>query len=748
MRKPLKIALGILGGSLGLLVIGILSLAVWPWKKVSTAERVASMPHQGLPLAKPATIYWNEEQVPYISAQSDSDAAFLFGMVHAHLRLGQMEIIRRIAYGRLSESFGPWAVRYDQMLRAFHFPRLAESAEKKLPPDTKAWVTYYVDGVNFYIANAKKLPQEFFYFDLDPKEKWTTKDIMVISRLLASDFNWGEMLAYYRLSTLKGFDKYWNELLGFTDDPQVRIGELLNHVTDSGSNAFVLGGSLTQAKKPILGGDPHLGISLPNFWVLVGLHSPGFNTVGLTIPCIPLVTIGRNPHIAWGGTNMHAWSSDLVDVTQENPDEWKVRDEKIGVRFWKDHTLHVRESRWGPVLNDIPLLKNNDQRKKLALRWVGSDASDELSALLKVNQAENWGQFLNAFDTYSVVGIFYTYADEKGNIGFVPAAKLPRRSGDARMVYEPATDPERWQNIRDIHKKWAIFNPPGDLVVSANNVLTKGAEYAAPFNTNSYRFDRITQLIKTKKKWYWPELLSVQKDTYSAGAQTLATMAVERILAAGFSPSWAPKLRTWNGFYETDSEPALLFSLLMYHLVKEHFQKTVDSRVLQSMLSSSDLVRYLTHLLDRETISKSTWKSVVRRVGRDFKKFKTYGDYHRLSLAYPLGMIPWLGRKFVFRQMPWPGAGDTVLKANFSLSNQRRHVKFGAQSRYVFDFSDKNGNYFMLLGGQDGWFGSENFDDMVDHWLHDEWVQIPLEVSRVEAMFPYRVDFVPASHGS
>ncbi|MBM3519082.1 MAG: penicillin acylase family protein, partial [Alphaproteobacteria bacterium] len=59
------------------------------------------VPRRGLPLRAPLTIYWSAEQVPFIEATSDDDLAVSLGVVHAHLRLGQMELLRRIAGGRL-----------------------------------------------------------------------------------------------------------------------------------------------------------------------------------------------------------------------------------------------------------------------------------------------------------------------------------------------------------------------------------------------------------------------------------------------------------------------------------------------------------------------------------------------------------------------------------------------------------------------------------------------------------------------
>lgn len=60
---------------------------------------------------------------------------------------------------------------------------------------------------------------------------------------------------------------------------------------------------------------------------------------------------------------MRAASSDLVDVSSVPPGEIMTRREKIKVRWWFDREVSIRETKWGPVLSDAPLLKREDGPK-------------------------------------------------------------------------------------------------------------------------------------------------------------------------------------------------------------------------------------------------------------------------------------------------------------------------------------------------------------------------------------------------
>ena len=114
-----------------------------------------------------------------------------------------------------------------------------------------------------------------------------------------------------------------------------------------GSNSLAVAGHRSDTGGALMANDPHLGILVPNVWLIAGVRSPSYHAVGLMAPGLPIFAIGRNPHIAWGGTNMRAASSDLYDVSKVPASEIDERSESIGVRWWFDSDVTVRETRWG-----------------------------------------------------------------------------------------------------------------------------------------------------------------------------------------------------------------------------------------------------------------------------------------------------------------------------------------------------------------------------------------------------------------
>src|SRR5690606_18695570 len=86
-------------------------------------------------------------------------------------------------------------------------------------------------------------------------------------------------------------------------------------VNRSGSNSFAVSARRSASGAALIASDPHLGVVLPNLWLSAGMQSPSHHAVGLMIPGVPVVALGRNRWIAWGGTSLHAASSDLFDVS-------------------------------------------------------------------------------------------------------------------------------------------------------------------------------------------------------------------------------------------------------------------------------------------------------------------------------------------------------------------------------------------------------------------------------------------------
>ena len=440
---------------------------------VSTHDRLADFATEGLPIERPVVVRWNDFQVPFIEAETDRDLAFTFGMVHAHLRGGQISMWKRICYGRLSEMVGPFARDFDHAIRILDFGYAVDEMERRMPEETRKWTQAFVDGLNHYQERATR-PPEVALLGLQP-EPYTLRDVLVGSRFAGTDPNWLACFPLLARRGKPGFAQLWNRTLEVGDVPtggghpgglSEELEDFLLDAGSPGSNSVAVSPGRSKSGGALLANDPHMGLSLPNSWIMVGLRSPSYHAVGLSIAGLPMIGIGRNPDLAWGGTNMRAASSDLYDVSRLPPDAIETHETRIESRFWFATRRKLRRCALGPIISDAKIFKCG-KKATIALRWVGHEPTDELTSFLRAARARTPQEFRLAFAGYGVCGENMLFADRNGNIGRVLAVTQPVRSGFPKddMVLDPADPQTQWSGFAGATKLPFILNPIEGILV-------------------------------------------------------------------------------------------------------------------------------------------------------------------------------------------------------------------------------------------------------------------------------------------
>lgn len=734
--------------ALGLSACGVLAPLPRP---TSVEERLSMLPTSGLPLKGKVTVRWNDQMVPFLEAEHDEDLAVTLGLIHAHLRLGQMEVGRHAARGRIAEMGGPLATDIDHALRIIDFGKATPQVVAAMPPDTRTWLDGFVRGINHYVATAKDLPHEFAVLGLE-REPWTAEDVLTVGRLASSDVNWFVWFALLKQRNRPDWPELWARLVGegTASVPSHAAGqsrqfaalqELLVGMSRSGSNSVAVAGGRSESGGALIASDPHLGVTLPNLWLLAGYKSPSYHAVGLMPAGLPFIALGRNDRIAWGGTNLRAASSDLFDVSALPPDQFRVREERIKVRFWFDRTVQVRETPLGPVISDAPVIDAGGAGP-LAIRWVGHSPTDELNAMLRLNRAGNWDEFRAALDGFAISAQNMIYADVDGNIGHVMAAHLPDRpNAPPADIVAPPQAAEPWNRIVTGSSLPMTFNPPGGVIASANN---RGAEADVPvgyFFSPNDRVLRLAAVLEARERITLRDLENVQRDTYQLSSVDLRDALVARArrdglvdaLPAGQRAAF-DRMAGWDGYYRADSTGAPAFEVVLFHFAAAFFDPT------QKSIYGATGRSFSFYQADVEAAPTATFAAAFRAAlaaaAPRLAEVQTWGDMHRLSLSHPLGFIPVLGRRYqIGGDLPAGGSSNTLMKTAHDLTDQRHFTRYGSNARHVSDLADPDANYFTLLGGQDGWFNSAAFNDQSTLWRDGAYVQMPLRPESVQARF-------------
>jgi penicillin G amidase len=687
------------------------------------------------PLSAPATVARDSLGVPHIQASSIEDALFLQGYVTAQDRLFQMELLRRLAAGELSELFGPAALEADRDARRFRLRRVAEEQAKRLDPKARVWLTAYARGVNYFMeTHQDALPIEFTLQRYKPRP-WSVVDTLLIG-----------MQMYRTLTTTWQDDIQKMQMLRGGDAAMVNALFPVRSESDfqPGSNSWAVSGKRTASGKPILANDPHLEYGLPSIWYLIHLQAPGLNVAGASIPGAPSVVSGHNDRISWGVTNLGFDVEDLYIermnvqtgqyLFQGQVQQARVERELIPVKGQKPVEMTTLVTRHGPVWTSAG-------NQIMSLRWVAGDAGNFSFPWIDIDRARNWEEFRQALGGYGGPGQNFVYADVDGNIGYQAAGKLPiRKNFNGDVPVDGSSGQFEWDGFIPFEELPTAYNPPSGMVITANQNPFP-ADYKYPVNgkfASYYRAHQIRDLLSAKTGWKPEDMLVVQKDVYSGLSDFIAKQVIAAYDKRGATPGLADAadiLRKWNGQMEKDEPAPFLVSLIYQYLRKALAERASPGKglVYDYAPAGAAIERILRGRprewsYDYDQLLLRCFVDAVeegRRIqGKNVTKWR-YGSYVELTLRNPiLGQIPWVGKYFNIGPVPMSGSPTTVKQLT------RTSGMVGPSLRLIDDTGDWERSLEDMTTGQSGQFLSSHYRDQWDAYYSGR--SFPMRFGKVD----------------
>lgn len=710
-------------------------------------QRLADFGGGAAPIEAPVYVRWEKHGIPYVIASRDGDAAFVLGMIQAHLRGGQLALARHLVRGRLSELGGPALWDTDHALRILDFGRGAEAALASMPPSSRAWMESFVAGINYFEQTHGLTFPEARLLGLSV-EPYTAADMIAIGRLGGMDVNWP---TYRDLAAHWGkpeFERVFDRVAAAgSDTPTARraveegLGELLEPFSAQGSNAWVVSPRRSRSGGALLAADPHLSTSQPPIWIAVGVRAPSLKAVGLMPLGVPVIAIGRSPVVAWAGTNLHAATSDLYDVSGLPAEAILTNVVRIKTRLLPDTEREVRMSPVGPIVSDAAMLQIDDLQ--IALRWAGHLPSDEITAMLHLAIAESPGAVHSALASFGQPPQMFVFGNRRGQIGSAIATLQPDRAAFAanEFVKNAGTPDPAWERMLTARDFAVVVDPPAGLIVSANQKPAEQGRALSFTFAGRERAQRIEELLMQRPKLSLQDLADIQRDTLSRPAAQLAhALAGEiRFLSLDdIAPDVVTALEDWDGSYAADSTKAPVFECLLYELLPALHGKTRVEDLDPLDTSWEAIVAYLLsdlHAFDLDD-RRALVRAAVLKADRDTRDRPEWGDIHQISVAHTLSAIPVIGGLFKYGSVRAGGSRQTPLKAAHGLMNAQTTTDFGASARFLADMSSPDENYLVLFGGEDGWLASENQLDQIPLWLSGAYIRMPLSQAGIAAAFP------------
>jgi penicillin amidase len=694
-------------------------------------------------LHHPVSIDRDDQGFVAIKAEDDDDAAFALGFAHAQDRLFQMDSMRRLGSGRLSEIIGAATLPSDKRMRVLGLRHQAEDEYAEASPALKARLDAYAAGVNAFIAQHRgALPPEFLLLNYRP-EAWSGVDSLVWGRLMALQLSYnsaGEILDARMKAALP--DELY-QVLTQRGIASTAIGGPAG--TDHASNNWVVAGSRTASGKPILSNDPHLGLSAPSTWYLARIDTPGRTLIGATAPGLPMLVIGTNGQLAWGFTTTTGDVQDVFDekldpahadryLTPDGSASFETRQEVIKVKGEADVALTVRSTRHGPVISDGLALKPAPGHV-LALAWTAMLPHDRTAeALLAMNAATNAADFRTALLNFAAPQQNIVYADVGGAIGFVAPGRVPVRRhifDQSRLPVPGWTDSADWIGMIPFDELPQAEDPASGWIATANNDVTayaKGGFYGQSWD-QGYRYRRIADHLEKISGMTLDDSLAIQRDIVSLPVQAALRAWLPMLTS---HTDVAEALRGWNGEMHRDRPEPLIAISWIDHVAQRLLARRMGDLFDEWWFWQTDVLLNLTannHLCDdpatptAETCQQQVTAAfddamgdLTRSYGSDWHAWR-WGNAHRVTFENPLWRQVPVVNRLLRGALPDDGDGTTVDNATMMPSLSGVYpVIHGPSMRFSIDMAQPLAPVFALAGGQSGNPLSPHYDDQLPAW--------------------------------
>ena len=721
-------------------------------------------------IGKETTVFFDDYGVPHIYATSQKDAMTALGYVHAQDRLWQMELLRRIAPGRLSELFGTKALKNDLFFAGIGIEENSEKAVAQLDKNSETYILAmaYVDGINQYMQEGKT-PIEFQLLGVK-KEKFTLKDVYNIFGYMSFSFAMAQktdpLLTDIRdkfgMDYLKDFGidgsfgttqlkSYKGKCNDYAEISKSIVSLLDNSPMPSfiGSNSWVIGAQKTKNGKVIFANDPHIMFSQPCTWYEAHITTPNYEMYGYYLAGTPFPLLGHNHNYAYGLT---MFENDDLDLFQEeenpaNNNQYKTVDgyknyalhqKIIKVKDSTSVTLNSKESIHGPIMNG--LLNTLTTKKPVAMSWIYTQQKNQiLEAVHALSHSKKLDDFSKAISFIAAPGLNIMYGDAKNNIAWITSGKLYKldKSVNGNFIMNGANGIDDKKEFLDFSKNPSAINPNWNYVYSANNQPEPIEGYLYPgYYLPKDRATRINGLLKPKNNWTSADVQNMTNDNTSATAISLIANWTQSIANTNWNANEKKALETlkkWSGSNNLQDVAPTIYNKWISCYLKNTFQDELGEENFKSFLGT----HIMKQVIEGQSKNENSlwWDNIATKNKKETKKdilsqsFKeaitalekqlgttetlwTWNKAHTLEHQHPIGKIAALRSFFNVGPFEASGSNEVINNLMFFYNDTGMYdVKAGPSTRRVIDFSDIENSVSILPTGQSGNPMSSHYSD-------------------------------------
>ena len=753
---------------------GLIFIQVFSKKGLPDYNQNVSIPG----LKQKVTIYRDKYAVPHIYAENAHDLYLATGYCMAQDRMWQMDLIRRVTTGRLSEIFGEKMLKADILFRTLDIPEKSKLVLANTSDELLQYLDAYARGVNYYLQEHKgNLPLEYNILGYVP-DTWEPVHTLNLIGYMAWDLagGWDSEMVIHNLEKKLGtalieeitpkFDKHAPIFPDYVDNGLidalyrnfVSAKDDISHLGVQilrASNNWAVSGAKSMTRKPILANDMHLGLNSPGIWLQMHQNIRGkLDVTGVALPGAPFIICGHNEDIAWGMTNVMVDNLDFF-IEKLNPDnsdeylykgEWKkieTKKEVIKIKGGDSKEINIRYTHHGPIVSE---LKKDIKDMVISAKWQGFEYSNELLGVYLLNKARNFDDFKTAAKEFISVSQNIVYADTKGNIGLVCAAGIPiRPSNDGSRVQPGWTGEHEWKGVVPFDERPVSYNPASGFVSSANYHTADNF----PYYINKwgfcgpYRLDRINEILKSKEKFSVEDIKTMQLDMKSKFPELL----VKEILSETVKNPGLTKLekealsilKAWDFSMDKKSSAAAIFENFNLSFIENTFKDQMGDDLYHGYISNKQAVQIaVEQIWNRESLwfdnittqKTETFTDIVQKsfsdaiaklekqLGSTADKWE-WGKLLTFTLNHPLGSVKILDKVFKLNKGPYEmGGNNHAIPAYAYKFTKPFKVYHGPSQRHVYDTSQWDNSFSVIPTGNSGIPSSRHYCDQTKLYVN------------------------------
>ena len=724
-------------------------------------------------IKKETTVYFDEFGVPHIYAKNSKDAMIALGYLHAQDRLWQMELLRRIAPGRLSEVFGSVALKNDRFFVGLGIEEASEKAISSLDKNSPAYqlTMAYLDGINLYLEEGVT-PVEFQLLGVK-KQKFTIKDVYNIFGYMSFSFAMAQktdplltdIRNKYGMDYLKDFGIEGNfnttkiKIAKQKSQEYIAIAQSIASLLDQspvapfvGSNSWVVAPPKTKNKKVIFANDPHIGFSQPGTWYEAHLETPDFELYGCYLAGAPFPLLGHNREYAYGLT---MFENDDVDFYQEenNPknnnqyktingfQDYEIRKKIIKVKDSSDVILNLKVSQHGPIMND--LLTGLKSDKPVAMSWIYTQQPiRSIEAIYAISHSKSMSDFQKGVALIAAPGLNVMYGDAKGNVGWWATGKLYKHNNgvNTNFILDGVNGKDDSLEYLDFSKNPSAVNPDWNYVYSANNQPEAIDGFAYPgYYLPEDRAKRITELLDSKPDWDKSSVSKMINDNTSAVAPEVVKNLILNLNSKSLSKMENEAIRileSWDGSNNLKDVAPTIYNKWIYLYLKNTFQDELGDEGFKQFLGTHVMKQIVARQISSENspwwddvitkniketrgqiLTKSFEEAIValeKQLGNSPSEWQ-WEKVHSVEYQHPIGKLALFRPFFNVGPFEVPGSNEVINNQFFDFVDEGFYkVKGGPSSRRVIDFSDVENSWGILPTGQSGNPFSAHYADQAE----------------------------------